>query len=73
MQLGSFSSKKNADDLQAFLAKKGFRAFVDHSIQAGDSVYRVRLGPEGARARADTLRERVERETQLRAIVLRYP
>lgn len=73
VQLGSFSSKKNADDLSAFLAKKGFRAFVDHGAQGGDSVYRVRVGPEKDRGQADTLRERVERETQLRAIVLRYP
>ena len=73
VQLGSFSSKKNADDLSGFLVKRGFRAFVERNIQSGDAVYRVRIGPETARARADTLRERVERETQLRAIVLQYP
>lgn len=73
VQLGSFSSKKNAEALQAFLGKKGFRASVDHGMQGGDSVYRVRIGPEKERGRADSLRDRVERETQLRAIVLRYP
>lgn len=73
VQLGSFSSKKNADDLAEFLIKRGFRAFVERNAQGGDAVYRVRIGPEKERARADTLRERVERETQLRAIVLHYP
>ena len=73
IQLGSFSTKKNADDLQAFLSKKGFRAFVEQGGQGGDNVYRVRIGPEKERERADALRERVEHETQLRAIVLRYP
>ena len=73
IQLASFSSKKNADDLKAFLVQKGFRAFVEQGGQSGDKVYRVRIGPEKERERADALRERVERETQLRAIVLRYP
>lgn len=73
IQLGSFSSKKNADDLQAFLVKKGFRAFVEQGGQSSDKVYRVRIGPEKEREHADALRERVEHETQLRAIVLRYP
>lgn len=73
VQLGSFSSKKNADDLAEFLVKRGFRAFVERNAQGGDAVYRVRIGPEKERARADTLRARVERETQLRAIVLQYP
>lgn len=73
IQLASFSSKKNADDLAAFLVQRGFRAFVEQGGQGGDKVYRVRIGPEKERERADALRERVERETQLRAIVLRSP
>lgn len=73
VQLGSFSSKKNADDLLAFLDKKGFKAFVEHKAQGGDSVFRVRIGPERDKARAEALRDRVEREAQVRAIVLRYP
>ncbi len=73
VQLGSFSSKKNADDLAQFLVKRAFRAFVERNPPGGDAVYRVRIGPEKERARADALRERVERETQLRAIVLQYP
>jgi len=73
VQLGSFSSKKNADDLLAFLDKKGFKGFVEHKAQGGDSVFRVRIGPERDKARAEALRDRVEREAQVRAIVLRYP
>lgn len=73
VQLGSFSSKKNADDLAEFLNKRGFRAFVERNAQGGDAVYRVRIGPEKERTGADALRARVERETQLRAIVLHYP
>lgn len=73
VQLGSFSSKKNADDLVEFLVKRGFRAFMERNAQGGDAVYRVRIGPEQERVRADALRARVERETQLRAIVLHYP
>ncbi|MEK7323153.1 MAG: SPOR domain-containing protein [Pseudomonadota bacterium] len=73
VQLGSFSSKKNADDLGEFLSKRGFRAFVERNAPGGDAVYRVRIGPERERTRADALREQVERETQLRAIVLHYP
>ena len=73
VQLGSISSKKNADDLLAFHDKKGFKAFVEHQAQGGDSVFRVRIGPERDKARAEALRARVEREAQVRAIVLRYP
>jgi DedD protein len=73
IQLGSFSSEQNALALRDQLRAKGYTAFVE-KIKSGDSqLFRVRVGPELERARADALRDKLEKETKQKGIVERYP
>jgi DedD protein len=73
VQLGSFSSKENADKLNTTLRKSGFPAFVEPIQQNTKTVYRVRVGPELLRADADTLLKKIKEKNKLNGIVLNYP
>ncbi len=73
VQLGSFSSKVNADKLNLKLRKSGFPAFVEPLKQENETVYRVRVGPELLRADADVLLKKIKIKMKLVGIVLSYP
>tara|TARA_R110000782_G_scaffold41101_11_gene94565 strand:+ start:2121 stop:2726 length:606 start_codon:yes stop_codon:yes gene_type:complete len=73
VQLGSFSSKVNADKLNLTLRKSGFPAFVEPLEQNNEIAYRVRVGPELLRSDADALLKRIKENTKLDGIVLNYP
>jgi DedD protein len=73
VQLGSFSNQKNADELEAQLQNKAYRVFVEKISQDGQTVYRVRVGPQRQRADAEAIRDKLARELQLKAMVLHYP
>lgn len=73
VQLGSFSSKVNADKLNLTLRKSGFPAFVEPLGKKNETVYRVRVGPELLRADADALLKKIKADTKLDGIVLSYP
>lgn len=60
VQIGSFSERKNAEKEVAALKDKGFPAFMSRFVTANEQVlYRVRVGPEKERARAEKLAERM--------------
>jgi len=73
VQLGSFSSKVNADKLNLKLRKSGFPAFVEPLKQGNKTAYRVRVGPELLRADADALLRKIKTKMKLDGIVLSYP
>lgn len=73
VQLGSFSSKVNADKLNLNLRKSGFPAFVEPLTKKGVTSYRVRVGPEILRADADSLLKKIKTKMKLEGIVLNYP
>ena len=73
VQLGSFSSKDNADKLNLTLRKLGLPAFVEPLEQNNEVAYRVRVGPELLRADADALLKKIKENTKLDGIVLNYP
>jgi DedD protein len=73
VQLGSFSSKVNADKLNLTLRKSGFPAFVEPLEKNNEVAYRVRVGPELLRADADALLKKIKENTKLDGIVLNYP
>ena len=73
VQLGSFSNQKNADELREKLQKMAYHVFVEQITQEGQTVYRVRIGPQRQRSDADTIRDRLARELQLNAMVMHYP
>jgi DedD protein len=62
VQLGSFASKDNAEGLAKSLRAKGYRAFVSEFRGSGRILFRVRVGPEQDRARADAIAARLASE-----------
>ncbi|MCF6211523.1 MAG: SPOR domain-containing protein [Gammaproteobacteria bacterium] len=74
VQVGSFSSAKNAHALRDKLRKLGHATFVEVvKGKAEKSVYRVRVGPEVRRDLAEKLQQQLGRDAKLKGIVLRYP
>jgi DedD protein len=55
VQLGSFASRTNAERLVHDLKLKGYAAFFTESSGGGRKLYRVRVGPAGNHAAAETL------------------
>jgi DedD protein len=55
VQVGSFSSKDNADRLAAQLKAQGFQAFVSKYREGSNTLHRVRVGPVQTREKAETL------------------
>ncbi|MBL8201813.1 MAG: SPOR domain-containing protein [Chromatiales bacterium] len=60
VQLGSFSSRANADRLAAEVRNKGFSVVVQGGGGSSGSLFRVRSGPEPDRAAAEALAARLE-------------
>lgn len=73
VQVGSFSQSANALALRDKLRKGGFTAFVEKYQDRGKSSYRVRVGPELKRERAETQRAQLETKFQLKGIVMGHP
>ena len=73
VQLASLSSESNAVALRDRLRRAGFTAFVERVRVNGKPVFRVRVGPELDRDRAEALRRRLQQTRNLRGIVLAYP
>jgi DedD protein len=59
VQVGTFGQKANADRLVASLKRAGFDAYVSPSARGDKSLYRVRVGPAGARDEAAGLASRL--------------
>jgi DedD protein len=62
VQLGSFASRDNAERFATSLRAKGYTAFVAEFRGSGRVLYRVRVGPEQDRARAEAIGARLARE-----------
>ena len=73
VQLGSFSNRQNAIALRDRLRAKGYPAFVMSTDNDRGAMTRVFVGPEPERARAAATIEKLERETNLRGMVVRVP
>jgi DedD protein len=73
VQVGSFASRANADGLVEQLSSNGFAAFITRIEEGGRQLYRVRVGPEQDRRRAEVLAERLASEVELTPRVVRHP
>ena len=62
IQLGSFVGRDNAERLAAALRARSYAAFVSEFRGSGRVLFRVRVGPEHDRARADAIAARLARE-----------
>lgn len=73
VQVGSFSSKSNAEKLRNKLRKMGMASFVITGVSNNKKVYRVRVGPEIDRAEAENIQTKIKEKTKLSGLVMKYP
>mgnify|MGYP001815816321 CR=1 FL=1 len=59
VQLGSFSSRDNAEKLAADLRKQGYAAFLSQLQTSNGVLHRVRIGPQKDRASAEAMAARL--------------
>ena len=72
VQVGSFKSEKSARGLAGSLRERDYSAFVARTTIDGQVLYRVRIGPERDRERAEALAQRLRADGQPTTIV-RHP
>lgn len=73
VQVASLSSRESADKLQTQLRAKGYTAFVEPVSLRGKDLFRVRVGPELDRKRAEQMVEGIRGAVDLKGQVVRYP
>lgn len=73
IQLGSFSSADNAVALRDKLKKLGYVAFIETARVEGKEITRVFVGPELAKERAGEMVKKLQADTDLKGMVVRYP
>ncbi len=73
IQLGSFGKAANAMALRDKARAKGFTAFVEQVNVEGTLAYRVRVGPELQRERADALKTQIAKALGVEAMVMTHP
>jgi DedD protein len=72
VQLGAFSNRAKAEQLVAELKKRRYAAFMLEYRASGQVLYRVRVGPEQDRARADEIAARLAKDG-FQPVVARHP
>lgn len=73
VQVGSFTEPANAFRLRDRIRKNGFPAFVEQLRTGGAIAYRVRVGPELSRDRAEQLNGKLAAALQLEGLVMSQP
>ena len=73
VQAGSFSDEKNANQLRDKLRKAGYPAFVEAADGNRKSMFRVRVGPELDRNRADRYLKKLKEVFAIEGLVVAYP
>jgi DedD protein len=72
VQVGSFSSRANAEKMTKELQSKGYKAFI---VTAGTGVgaARVYVGPKLSRERAEAQKNALDAALKIKAMVVRFP
>ena len=73
VQLGGFSQHSNAKSQQESLRDAGYKAFVKTMVIDEKEIFLVQVGPLLSRDEADSLRQRLYSERQVKGIIKRYP
>ncbi len=76
VQVGSFSQQQNATKVELDLQQKGFSAFVEQTDMQGRQLYRVLVGPEVDKKRADKIMQNLKpaiEQWKLEGKLRRYP
>lgn len=70
VQLGSFSNQANADSLRDKLRAQGFPALVNEVDTAQGKAYRLRVGPELDKKRAEAILSKLDKEISLKGFLV---
>jgi len=62
LQVGSFSSEKNAQKFRDELRSKSYPGFIDVKRSAGKKIWRVRIGPELDKKRLQKMQKRFHKQ-----------
>jgi DedD protein len=73
VQVGSFSRKANALALKDKLQKKKIHAFVERIMSNNTAVYRVRVGPETTREKAEAVKIMLAKDIKIKGLVVKHP
>lgn len=73
IQVASFSRADNAEEVAGRLRSAGFDTRIEQAQVKGKTVYRVQVGPEADKARAEGLLQRIRSTVQLEGRLLAYP
>ncbi len=73
VQVGSFSSKDNAESLKKSLAGSGYPSFVELTQLKTRDIFRVKVGPKPTRKEANRLRLELIDEEKLEGIIVSFP
>jgi DedD protein len=73
IQAGSFSSEEKARALADKLRQSKFPAFIESATSDHGPTYRVQIGPELDRGRAEQIQKQVESGVGIRGIIVPHP
>ena len=73
VQVASLSNRDNAKRLVADLRKRGHAAFLEQVYVNGKNLFRIRVGPEVDRKRAERMVQEIHKQFKLKGQVIRYP
>jgi len=73
IQVASVATPEGAAELQGKLKTGGFPAFVEKAQVNGKLYYRVRVGPEVDRARAEQTAARLRERYKVATMIKNYP
>jgi DedD protein len=73
LQVGTFSSKENAEKLRNTLRKAGYTTFVQKSQSRGKTSYKVRVGPELEHSVLEKWKKDLKKSHKIDAYVVNHP
>lgn len=73
VQVGSFKNRKNALALKEKIHKKKLYAFVERVVKNNTTIYRVRVGPQTTRKKAEVVKLMLKKEMKLSGLVVKHP
>ncbi len=73
VQVASLSSRENAKRLVENLKERGHTAFLEQVYVGGKNLFRIRVGPEIDRKRAERMAQEIHKQLNLKGQVIRYP
>ncbi|EDZ68398.1 sporulation and cell division repeat protein [Nitrosococcus oceani AFC27] len=70
IQIGSFGHRENALRIHRDVTSFGYKAFIETAKKGGETIYKVRVGPEKDGIRAKEIKQELERRLQTKAFVI---